>query len=143
MRVCSEPSTFLGAGEQVESKGLADNARILYALQWRHDCVEYPEKRRHPRLPVLVDCRVDGASGRAEMRLTDLSPVGCYIDTSIVFPPHTRVTLSFKLGDSDYALAGRVVPMPTAGFGFGVEFVDLDEATRQRLEAYIRQAGGQ
>lgn len=76
------------------------------------------------------------------MRLTDLSPVGCYIDTSIVFPPDTRVSLSFMLGDSEVAVSGRVVPMPSAGFGFGVEFVDLDDATRQKLEAYIQQAGG-
>jgi hypothetical protein len=92
---------------------------------------------------VLVDCRVDGTSGRAEMRLTDLSPVGCYIDTGIVFPPDTRVTLSFTLGDADLVLSGRVVPMPSAGFGFGVEFVDVDDATRQKLEAYIKQASGQ
>lgn len=104
--------------------------------------MEYPEKRRHPRLPVLVDCRVDGASGRAEMRLTDLSPVGCYIDTNIVFPPDTRVALNVRLGDEEVALAGRVIPMPSAGFGFGVEFVDVDEATRQKLEAYIQQASG-
>ena len=76
------------------------------------------------------------------MRLTDLSPVGCYIDTSIVFPPDTRVTLSFMLGESEMTLSGRVVPMPSAGFGFGVEFVDVDEATRERLEGYIQQASG-
>jgi hypothetical protein len=76
------------------------------------------------------------------MRLTDLSPVGCYIDTNIVFPPDTRVALNVRLGDEEFALAGRVIPMPSAGFGFGVEFVDVDEATRQKLEAYIQQASG-
>ena len=75
------------------------------------------------------------------MRLTDLSPVGCYIDTSIVFPPETRVSLSFMLGDSEVKLSGRVVPMPSSGFGFGVEFVDLDESTRQQLETYIQTRG--
>jgi hypothetical protein len=75
------------------------------------------------------------------MRLTDLSPVGCYVDTNIVFPPETRVSLSVMLGDSEVKLTGRVVPMPSSGFGFGVEFVDLDEATRQQLEAYIQARG--
>ena len=77
------------------------------------------------------------------MRLTDLSPVGCYIDTNIVFPPDTRVALNFTLGDAEIAVSGRVIPMKSSGFGFGVEFVDLDEATRQKIEAYIRQASGQ
>jgi len=75
------------------------------------------------------------------MRLTDLSPVGCYVDTNISFPPDTRVSLTVRLGDSDVTLAGRVVPMPSTGYGFGVEFVDLDDSTRQKLEAYIQTRG--
>ena len=75
------------------------------------------------------------------MRLTDLSPVGCYVDTNISFPPDTRVNLSVMLGDSEVRLAGRVVPMPSTGYGFGVEFVDLDESTRQKLDAYIQARG--
>ena len=105
--------------------------------------VDYAQKRRYPRLPALVDCRVEGASGRAEMRLTDLSPVGCYVDTNISFPPDTRVTLHVTLGDSEVALSGRVIPMASTGFGFGVEFTDVDDTTRQTLEAYIRQAVGE
>ena len=75
------------------------------------------------------------------MRLTDLSPVGCYVDTNIVFPPDTLVSLSLMLGDSEVKLSGRVVPMPSGGFGFGVEFVDLDDSTRQQLEQYIQTRG--
>ena len=103
--------------------------------------MSYADKRRYPRLPVLMECRVDGSSGHAEMRLTDLSPVGCYVDTNIVFPPETRVSLSVMLGDAEVKLSGRVVPMPSGGFGFGVEFVDLDDSTRQQLEAYIQTRG--
>ena len=105
--------------------------------------MSYAEKRRYPRLPVLVDCRVEGASGRAEMRLTDLSPVGCYVDTSISFPTGTNVSLRVMLGEAEVKLSGRVVPLTTAGSGFGVEFIDLDETTKNQLEAYIRQAAGQ
>ena len=100
------------------------------------------ERRRYPRLPVLMECRVDGASGHAEMRLTDLSPAGCYVDTNITFPADTRVSLTVRLGDADVKLGGRVVPMLSTGYGFGVEFLDLDDSTRQQLEAYI-QAHGQ
>jgi hypothetical protein len=103
--------------------------------------VSYPEKRRHPRLPVLMECHVDGASGHAEMRLTDLSPVGCYVDTNITFPQNTRISLTVRLGDDEVKFAGRVVPMPSTGYGFGVEFVDLDDSTRQKLEAYIQAHG--
>ena len=105
--------------------------------------MSYAEQRKFPRLPVLVDCQVEGASGRATMRLTDLSPRGCFIDTRMVLPEGTRVTVAAMLGDAQVQLSGRVIPMQTAGYGFGVEFVDLDEATQQQLEAYIRQVGPQ
>ena len=103
--------------------------------------MSYPKERRYPRLPVLMECHVDGSSGHAEMRLTDLSPVGCYVDTNIVFPPETRVSLSVMLGDAEVKLTGRVVAMPSTGYGFGVEFVDLDDSTRRQLEAYIQTRG--
>jgi len=103
--------------------------------------VDYVNKRRHPRLPVLVECRLDGASGRHEMRMTDLSPTGCFVDTSMSFPEGTRVILSAKLGEGEVALPGRVVPVKTGGFGFGIEFVDLDEGAKKQLDAYLQQAG--
>jgi hypothetical protein len=102
--------------------------------------VDYTNKRRHPRLPVLVECRLDGASGRHEMRMTDLSPTGCFVDTSMSFPEGTQVTLYAQLGGGEVALPGRVVPVKTGGFGFGIEFVDLDEGSKKQLDNYIQQA---
>ncbi|MGH9240164.1 MAG: PilZ domain-containing protein [Vicinamibacterales bacterium] len=103
--------------------------------------MDYVNKRRHPRLPVLVECRLDGASGRHEMRMTDLSPTGCFVDTSMSFPEGTQVTLYAQLGGGEVVLPGRVVPIKTGGFGFGIEFVDLDEGAKKQLDAYIQQAG--
>ena len=103
--------------------------------------MDYINKRRHPRLPVLVECRLDGASGRHEMRMTDLSPTGCFVDTSMSFPEGSQVTLYARLGDGEVALPGRVVPIKTGGFGFGIEFVDLDEKSKKQLDSYIQQAG--
>ena len=101
--------------------------------------MSYSDKRRHPRLPVLVECRIDGVSGRAQIRMTDLSPVGCYVDTSVAFSPGTLVTLYATLGDSEVALSGRVIPMPQGGTGFGIEFTDLDASVREALDSYIRK----
>lgn len=102
--------------------------------------MDYVNKRRYPRLPVLVECRLDGTSGRHEMRMTDLSPGGCFVDTSMSFPEGTPVTLYAQLGGGEVALPGRVIPVKTGGFGFGIEFVDLDEAARKQLDAYLQQA---
>ena len=101
--------------------------------------MDYSEKRRYRRLPVLVDCRVEGSSGRAETRLTDLTPVGCYVDTTIPFPANSKITLYAVLGEGEVPLSGRVIPMQQAGWGFGLEFVDLDAGAQQQLETYYQQ----
>ena len=99
--------------------------------------MDYAEKRRYPRLPVLVDCRIEGVSG--ETRLTDLTPVGCYVDTTVAFPAGSTVNLNASLSGDEVPLSGRVIPMRQSGFGFGIEFVELDSAVQQRLESYYRQ----
>ena len=102
--------------------------------------MSYAEKRKHPRLPVLVECQVEGASGSATMRLTDLSPKGCFVDTTMTFPAGTPVSVVATLGEAELTLTGRVVPMQQSGYGFGIEFTDLDDATQQQLDAYIQKA---
>jgi hypothetical protein len=84
---------------------------------------------------------VEGASGRTETRLTDLTPVGCYVDTTIAFPAGSMVTLYAAIGEAEILLSGRVIPMQQAGWGFGLEFVDLDTVARQQLESYYQQHG--
>jgi len=87
-----------------------------------------------------VECRLDGQSGRHEIRLTDLSPSGCFVDTPMTFPAGTRLTIFAMLGDSEVALPGRVVPVAAgSGFGFAIDFPALEESARQRLEAYIKE----
>lgn len=101
--------------------------------------MDYPDKRRYRRIPVLVECRVEGASGRVEMRMTDLTPLGCYVDTTVAFPAGEKVTLHAALGEEELSLSGRVIPMQQTGWGFGIEFVDLDATVRQQLESYYEQ----
>jgi hypothetical protein len=57
----------------------------------------------------------------------------------IPFSANTEVTLYATLNGVEVPLSGRVIPMKQSGFGIGVEFTGLDEATRKMLEAYIRE----
>jgi hypothetical protein len=86
-----------------------------------------------------VECRIEGASGRSEIRLTDLSPGGCFVDTSMSFTAGAHLTLYAMLDGSEVALPGRVIPMKAgSGFGFAIDLEALDQASRERLEAYIK-----
>ena len=100
----------------------------------------YPEQRRHPRLPVLVDCRIEGASGRSEMRLTNLSATGCFVDTAMSFPAgdarhrvrHARrVPRSRSLAEWYRCQQGQDSVLPSTSN-------KMEESSRQRFEAYIK-----
>ena len=74
------------------------------------------------------------------MRLTDLSPTGCFVDTSMTYPAGTPLTVFAMFGDSEVALPGRVVPVSAGSrFGFAIDFAQLEESAKQRLEAYIKE----
>ena len=73
------------------------------------------------------------------MRLTDLSPTGCFVDTTMTFPPGTRITLYAMLGESEIAIPGRVVSVPAgSGFGFAIDLAELQDSAREQIEAYIK-----
>jgi PilZ domain len=109
-------------------------------LSREDDRLTETQKRRHPRIPVLVDCRIEGASGRTEMRLTDLSPTGCFVDTAMTFPDGTPVLLYAMLGESEVAIPGRVVNIPSgSGFGFAIDLDQLQDSAREQLEAFIKE----
>ena len=96
------------------------------------------DKRKHPRVPVLLEVRWESAGGKYEARTSDISLGGCFIDTI----GHVAVgeTISFKLlsptgewielhGDVQYELPR---------FGFGVSFRDLSDQSQKQLEALVK-----
>ena len=94
------------------------------------------QKRRFPRQSVSIECQVEGSSGRASMRLSELSLGGCYVDTRMEFAPGTVVTIRAAFPTGELTLSGRVIYMQS-GYGFGVGFDDLPEETRQTLEGLV------
>ena len=73
------------------------------------------------------------------MRLTDLSPTGCFVDTTMTFPAGTRVLLYAMLGESEVQIPGRVVSVLAGyGFGFAIDLDELEDPAREQLEAYIK-----
>jgi PilZ domain len=82
------------------------------------------EQRRDPRVPLVVECQVEGISGRASMRLSDLSVGGCYVDVASAISEGSQVSLHTTLGGRPVVLTG-VVAHSKQGVGFGVRFDPL------------------
>jgi hypothetical protein len=87
---------------------------------------------------VILDC----SSGKREVRVTDLSTGGCYVDTICAIQPEEVVGLKFMLphGRSE-EIFGTVVYVHE-GIGFGVQFNDMTRQQRTVLEQLILLNGG-
>ena len=84
------------------------------------------ERRRQERFPIIVDCRIEGISGGAAMRVTDISLGGCYIDTAIPFPDGANITVSVTLGETEVALRGRIIhTQPNHGFAIELNRIEF------------------
>ena len=96
------------------------------------------DRRRHPRRGVLLDCRIEGTSARATLRITDLSVGGCYVDTRFPVSIGSKITVRV-LADPEVVLPGRVTSAQP-GFGFGVAFDELPDATCTQLLTLMARA---
>ena len=99
------------------------------------------ERRRHPRTPLTVDCRIEGLSERTSARMSDLSLAGCFVDTITPLPVGARITIYATHGDGEVALTGRVTRLQrTRGFGFALEFVDLSDEARDIIQSLVQRS---
>jgi len=100
--------------------------------------VEREKERVSVPMSVVVDC----ASGMREVRMTDLSMGGCYVDCMAPVRPDETVGLriTFPNGRSEN-ITGRVVYLHE-GIGFGICFDDLDLEQRYLLAQVIKEHGG-
>lgn len=94
------------------------------------------EKRRHARLPIVVECEVDGISGQSSMRLSDLSLSGCYVDTSTSVPLGAAVVIATVLQNQPVVLTGHVVHTQPR-IGFGVQFDSLSAGAVGVLQQFL------
>jgi hypothetical protein len=106
-----------------------------------------PERRQTPRVPVAslvgysnqTDGPVQAALGAA--LAVDLSQTGFRVRTREPLPLGRVLTFALTLGSEPHALRGRVVRgeeiEPGESYDFGVRFVELTDAARDVLAAFI------
>ena len=99
------------------------------------------ERRSKPRLSVSLDAVWDGDNGRKNSALvTDLSEGGCYLDTVGEVMTDEIVAFRVLLPDDDWLYLEGEVKHHRHGFGFGVQFVDLNEDQSEKLQLLLRLA---
>ena len=98
------------------------------------------DRRSKPRLNVSLDAMWDAEAGRQSARVTDLSEGGCYLDTVGEVMRGEIVAFRILLPDDNWLYLEGEVKHHRHGFGFGVQFVDLNEEQTDNLLLLLRLA---
>ena len=96
------------------------------------------EERITAPMAVMLDC----TSGRREVRLSDISTGGCYIDSIAPVQPDENVDLKLVLDNGEIEEMSGTVVYVHPGMGFGVRFNELSERQKAMIEHIIQSNGG-
>lgn len=96
------------------------------------------ERRRGPRLPFIASAEVvDAQSGtKMNVRVSELSLHGCYLDTINSLPIGSRITLRI-VTDTETFEAPAAVIYAQPNFGMGVAFVEMKRESLAILQKWL------
>jgi Tfp pilus assembly protein PilZ len=93
--------------------------------------------RKHERSTFLTEIILESASGKREARISDVSEGGCFVDTIVTVRPGEEVSLTGTLDSGERLDVKGKVAYVLDGFGFGVEFIELSDTSRQAVNKMI------
>jgi diguanylate cyclase (GGDEF)-like protein/putative nucleotidyltransferase with HDIG domain len=137
--VCSEEIVSLSVGRAVYPEDgqdaehlLAEADRRMYLEKQKH--LTYKDRRLHPRLKcrVTVEMQTEATEAPVFANLTDISMGGCYLETSAILSPGSKIKLGFSMDDSTLANEGMVVRLDP-GSGVAVQFREVNREGRERM----------
>jgi PilZ domain len=96
-------------------------------------------KRRFPRHKVLFPIEIgfqDSRRSHLHTNATDIGGRGCYVETLLPLQTGTKVTLIFWVDSEKIQTVGEV-RTSDPGVGMGIEFMALDNAVQEWLQAHL------
>lgn len=99
-------------------------------------------ERQNERVSSALSVSLDCSSGKREVRVSDLSVGGCYVDSITAPQPEEAVVLKFILPQERSVNFSGTVAYVHPGIGFGVQFNDMTSEQRTVLEQLILLNGG-
>ena len=98
------------------------------------------EKRRHGRLPLVMEVTWEGSGIKRPARTTDISSAGCFVDTLGLVDVGQTLNLKLTLPDGEYLSLQAEVMYQMPGLGFGVRFTNGSEPGQSRLEEILMES---
>lgn len=98
--------------------------------------------REKERVSLMMTVALDCASGMREVRLSDLSMGGCYVDSISGVSPNEPIGLKITFANGRTENIPGTVVYVHEGIGFGVQFEELNLEQRYLIAQVIRANGG-
>ena len=95
------------------------------------------DKRRQRRIPVELWIEAERDGELYYQRASNLSVGGAFFTQTVPLPVATKVQLRFSLPGEKYQIECVAEIVATKELGMGVEFRDLKDGDRARIEALI------
>ncbi len=108
----------------------------------RREAQPGPEHRTSGRYSPYSDLRLtyEGSSTELSIRVPDISPKGMFVNTTQQFPEGTVLKVGFRLPKSGVAIHARAeVRYFLKDVGVGLEFISLDEPSKEAIEREMSQ----
>jgi hypothetical protein len=100
------------------------------------------DRRKSARHKIALSIEVRRKSGLPfEVRSSDVSSSGCYLEMLTPLPMGTVVELSFTIGFAEISTEATV-RTSDLGVGMGLEFTSMHGDSRRRLQNQIDEVGG-
>ncbi len=137
--VCGEEILSLSVGRALYPEDgkdaeqlLAEADRRMYLEKQKQ--LAYKDRRSHPRMKCRVTIELTTEAGGTPMfaNLTDVSMGGCFVETSTIVPPGSKITLGFSMDDATLKAEG-VVARLDPGSGIAVQFREMNREARERM----------
>jgi diguanylate cyclase (GGDEF)-like protein/putative nucleotidyltransferase with HDIG domain len=137
--VCGEDILSLSVGRAMYPEDGKDAEQLLAKADRRmymekQKQLSYKDRRSHPRMKCRVTIEIQTEAGGAPMfaNVTDVSLGGCFVETSTILPPGSRIKLGFSMDDASLSAEG-VVARLDPGSGVAVQFREMNREGRERM----------
>src|SRR5579862_8431396 len=139
VEICGEQILSLSVGRAVYPTDGEDAEHLLAEADRRmylekQKLLAYKDRRSHPRLKcrVTIELQTETGVAPAFANLTDVSMGGCYIETSNIVSPGSKIKIGFSMDDPGLSVEGVVLRLDP-GAGAAVQFKEMNRETRERM----------
>jgi len=137
--VCSEDILSLSVGRAMYPEDGNDAEQLLSKADRRmylekEKQLSYKDRRSHPRMKCRVTIEMQTEEGGPPLfaNVTDVSLGGCFVETSTILAPGSKIKLGFSMDDASLSAEG-VVARLDPGSGAAVQFREMNREGRERM----------